>query len=388
MRELKVGIIGWGFMGRTHAFGCQTIPFYYSDLPFIPKLHAVCTRRESQAAEAQQLHGFRYAATDYRQLLADPDIDVVSICTPNNLHKDMVIEALRAGKHIYCEKPLTVSSAEAQTIAAALKEAQRRQPVHTQMVHQYRFYPATLKAKQLIDTGRIGRVLSFRAEYLHSGSVDPEKPIGWKQDRRIGGGGVLFDLGSHLLDLFYHFMGPVAAVSAATATTQSSRPDRTGQRVETLGEDLAIWAVRMADGSLGSFEASKIATGTDDELRFSIHGELGALRFNLMEPNYLEFYDNQSPSGPYGGERGFTRLECTSRYESPGGSFPSPKASIGWLRGHVHCLYSFLHGIHTGKPTRPDLQDGAYIQYVMEQAYRSAAEGKWIGLKESGHAVN
>lgn len=388
MRELKVGIVGWGFMGRTHAFGCQTIPFFYEGLPFVPKLHAVCTRRASQAEAAKHTHGFRYATTDYSRLLADPDIDIVSICTPNHQHKDMVIDALRAGKHVYCEKPLAVSEAEAHAILETLAETKRNKPVHAQMVHQYRFYPATLKAKQLIATGRLGRILSFRAEYLHSGSVDPNKPIGWKQDRRICGGGVLFDLGSHLLDLFYHFLGPLASVSAATATIQTSRPDKTGQIIDTLGEDLAILLVKMADGSLGTVEASKIATGTDDELRFAIHGDRGALRFNLMEPNYLEFYDNQSKTGPYGGERGFTRLECTSRYENPGGDFPSPKASIGWLRGHVHCLYHFLNGIDSGTPTQPSLTDGAYIQHVMERAYHSAATGSWVKLREQAHAAD
>ena len=138
--------------------------------------------------------------------------------------------------------------------------------------------------------------------------------------------------------------------------------------------------VRMEDGSTGVIEVSKIATGMNDELRFEIHGDKGAIRFNLMDPNFLEFYDNTKPDQPVGGERGFTRIETVQRFPEPGGAFVSPKAPIGWIRGHVHCLYNFLQCVHEGKQASPSLRDGAYIQYVMEKAYESDRNSCWVEL--------
>ncbi|HBN83132.1 MAG TPA: hypothetical protein DDZ89_04750, partial [Clostridiales bacterium] len=241
-------------------------------------------------------------------------------------------------------------------------------------------FPATLKAKELIQEGRLGNILTFRACYLHSGSVDPVKPIGWKQDKYIGGGGVLLDLGSHVLDMIYYLLGEYRSVMAKTQVLYPKRPDKKGVWLDIAAEDAVYMTVRMKNNSLGTVEASKIATGTNDELRFEIHGDKGAIRFNLMDPNWLEFYDNTLPEGSYGGTRGFTKIECVQRYPKPGGDFPSSKGSIGWVRAHVHCLYSFLDSVFYKKQAVPSFEDGAYIQYVMEQAYRSDTEQQWMEL--------
>jgi predicted dehydrogenase len=135
---------------------------------------------------------------------------------------------------------------------------------------------------------------------------------------------------------------------------------------------------RMANGGKGIIEASKIATGTDDELRFEIHGDKGALRFNLMQPNYLEYFSTDDPQMPYGGDSGFKRIACAQRYEQPGGGFPSPKNSIGWLRGHVHSLYNFTESVWKGTPSSPDFNEGAYIQHVMERTAFSARNSTWV----------
>jgi predicted dehydrogenase len=145
-------------------------------------------------------------------------------------------------------------------------------------------------------------------------------------------------------------------------------------------DDHALLTVRMRNGALGTIEASKIATGANDELRFEIHGDRGALRFSLMEPDWLDFFDNTAPAAPLGGDRGFTRIECVQRFPKPGGTFPSPKNSIGWLRAHVHCLYNFVDCVHRGAPASPSFREGAYVQTVMERAYESGRTGKWIDL--------
>ncbi len=376
MKEIGVGMLGFGFMGKAHTYGYKTIPLYYSDLPFKIKLVGVCTAHMETAEAARQSNGFEFATTDPDQIFSREDIQVVNICTPNVFHKDAVIKALETGKHVYCDKPLTVSCDEAREILACLEGKN----LTTRVVFHNRFFPATMRAKELIDEGRIGKVLSFRASYLHSGSVDPDKPIGWKLDKRLGGGGVLFDLGSHILDLMYYLLGEYRSLLAKTVTIYPRRPTKSGEMIEVEAEDQVLILAEMKNGAFGSIEASKIATGTNDELRFEIHGDKGALRFNLMDPNWLEYYDNTVSDRPHGGVRGFTRIECVQRYEKPGGEFISPKAAIGWIRAHVHSLYCFLRAVYEGKPASPSFHDGAYIQYVMEKAYESDRLSQWVTL--------
>lgn len=377
MKEINVGIIGFGFMGKTHTFAYKTIPLYYSPLKYKINLIGVCDVSLEKAEEAKEMLGFEYSTNDPDKILNDPRINVVDICTPNIFHKGDVLKALQNGKHIYCDKPLATSFDEAKEILDVLKG----RGLVTQMALQYRFFPATMRAKQLIDEGRIGKLMSFRAAYLHSGSVDAKKPLGWKQDKKFGGGGVLFDLGSHVLDLIYYFLGEYASVFANTQIIYCKRPDANGNMIEVEADDLALMIVEMKNGGTGTIEASKIATGTNDELRFEIHGDKGAVRFNLMEPNWLEFYDNTESDVPLGGCKGYKKIECVQRFEKPGGDFPSSKFSIGWIRAHVHSLYNFLDCISKGKEAHPSFEEGAYIQYVMEKAYEAADKKEWIKLK-------
>ena len=248
------------------------------------------------------------------------------------------------------------------------------------MTFQNRFLPAVMRARQLIEDGRLGRILTFRASYLHSGSVDLEKPISWKQDKALSGGGVLLDLGSHVLDLIYYLVGEYKSILAENTILYPQRPAKDGSMVEITAEDISFMLVKMKNNSTGIIDVSKAATGTNDELKFEIYGSKGAVRFNLMDPNYLDFYDNTKPGSPIGGEKGFTRIETVQRYPEPGGVFVSPKAPIGWIRGHVHCLFNFLSCVHEGRESHPSIRDGAYIQYVMEKAYESHEKSCWVDL--------
>lgn len=376
MREIGVGLVGYGAMGKAHSYAYLTLPLYYQNLPFKVRLAGVCSRRLEQAQKAQDDLGYTFATDDYETLLARPDVDVIDICTPNHLHYEMITKACAAGKHIYCDKPLAKNSEEAEAIVAAIGD----RPLINQVAFNLRFLPAVMRARELIDEGRIGRVLSFRAVYLHAGSVDADKPIGWKLDQTISGGGVLVDMGSHILDLVRHLIGEYRRLAARSRILYPQRPDAAGNRVAISNEDSICLIAEMADGSIGTLEASKIATGAQDEMRFEIHGDRGALRFNLMDPNWLYFYDNTLPERAFGGERGFTQIECVQRYAPPGGSFPSAKTSIAWLRGHVHSLYHFLDCVHSGRPAAPSFADGAIVQKIMEQAYRADRSQAWVDL--------
>ena len=375
MATIGVGVIGWGFMGRTHTQALRSIPLYYPGAGFEIALKCLCSGHLENARAGAKAAGFESCTDDYRALLAREDIDVVSICTPNDRHEEMALAALRAGKHVYIDKPLAVTAESAERIAAAARES----GAFTRVVFNCRYLPATLRAKQLVEEGRIGRVLTFSARYLHSGSIDPNKPIGWKQQTQ---GGVLLDLGSHALDLLTWLAGYPKRGLCRTFTLYPQRPTRDGGVERALSEDHVQMLLELPGGAVGGVEASKIATGSNDELTLELRGTRGALRFDSMDPNYLYFYDNTLPEAAYGGERGFTRIESVARYPAPGGVFLPPKNSVGWDRGHIHCYYTFLDAVSRGVEPGCGIAEAARLQRLMEGLRRSAENGAWVDLED------
>ena len=202
--------------------------------------------------------------------------------------------------------------------------------------------------------------------------------MGWKQ-LKSEDGGVLQDLGSHIVDLMDHLIGPFKKVFGQTRILYAQRPDREGNMTAVEADDMVAMMVELPNRTIGTIEASKITTGAEDELKFEIHGDRGALRFNSMDPNYLDAYDLSAPDAPLGGERGWQRIACVQRYDRPAG-FPGPKFSIGWIRAHVHSLYSFLESIATGKPARPSLLDGLRLQRMLSAVEKSAQTQTWQPL--------
>lgn len=368
---IRFGIIGYGFMGRTHAWGVRSLPFFYRDLPFTVTLAAAASPSEKSREAARREGGFAFVTEDWRELLARRDVDAVAICTPNEMHRGMLLEALAAGKHVYCDKPLTLTAGEAADVVAAAADSGA---VH-QMVYNYRFYASSLRARQLVDEGRIGDVTAFRAVYLHSGSVDPARPMGWKQ-RGGAGSGVLLDLGSHAADLLWWLLGGVDAVWGAARVLYPARPLPGGGSAAVAAEDHCVLAMRLMNGALGTLEASKIATGVDDLLKIEIHGTKGALTLDLSDADHLLFFDEADAEAACGGERGYKKIRSAQRYPAPA-AFPPYKNASGWLRSHAHCLYSFMDCVHRGSPASPSLADGAEVQRVLDAAARSFASGVW-----------
>lgn len=374
MRTLKVGILGFGFIGKVHAYGYMTLPLFYERLSLRGRITHICASRSETAEAGRQQVGADVATTDYRVITENPDIDVVHICTPNHLHRDALLSAMHHQKHIYCDKPLVVTVEEAAEIRTALKDYRGT----AQMTLQNRFFPATLRAKQLVEEGFLGQLLEFRAAYLHAGSADPNTPLKWKLSK-ASGGGVIADLASHVLDLVHHLVGDFASVLAETMIAYPDRPSASDPaRRETVeAEDCVMMLVR-AQGALGHLEATKIATGTEDEFRVELHGSHGALRFNTMEPHYLEAFDARTASAPIGGMQGFTRIATGQRYPEPASAFPGAKNSMGWMRAHAACLAQFLHDLSDGRPGHPGLDQGIYVQHLMDCVQRSADERRWV----------
>jgi predicted dehydrogenase len=373
----NVGIIGFGFIGKVHAYGYLNMPLYYDPVPLPTKITHVVTSKPETAEKARLAIGADVAETDYRAVTENPDVDIVHICTPNNLHKDAVLSAMKNGKHIFCDKPLTATIEQANEIRDAISDYTGV----AQLTFHNRFFPSALRAKQLVDAGVLGEPLEFRASYLHGGSANPNAPLRWKLTAAAGGG-VIADLASHVLDLLDHLIGPFASFSASTKIAYAERPLQEDPSKTGIvdAEDCVMLLARTASGAVGTIEASKIAMGAEDELRFEIHGTKGALRFNLMDAHHLEFYDATAPDAPIGGLRGWTRIDTGQRYPDPATSFPSPKAHIGWLRGHVACLANFLQAIAENRPAEPGLEQGIRVQHLMNCVRQSAANGVWIDV--------
>ena len=364
---MKIGLIGFGSMGKTHSWCVNNLRYFYKDLPFNAEYAGVCTSRIETAENAANFLGIDTFTTSEDDLINDPSIDVIDICTPNVFHYETLIKAISAGKHVYCEKPLCITAAQAEEVARLAKE----KGVITQMVFNNRFLPAIMKGKELIENGKLGRILSFRCEYLHSSATDPNKNAGWKQNKDICGAGTLFDLGSHAVDLIYYLCGEIKHVKGKSQIAYPTRKGIDGSVWHTNADEAFYMICETVGGAIGTIEASKVAVGSNDDINLCVYGEKGSIKFSLMEPNWLHFYNAEANGGSFGGERGYTKIECCGRYDLPGGIFPSFKAPIGWLRGHLHSMYSFLDCVHTGRPATPSVVDGAHVQLVLEKAIES-----------------
>ena len=379
MKTLGIGLAGYGFIGKVHALSFLNLPFFYKPLPVQLKMVGVCSSPVADAENGTRQAGFEFATEDYRDLIKRNDIDIISVCTPNYLHRDIIIEALEAGKHVNCEKPLAMDLAEAKEV---LECANSHPELVAQMCFEYRYTPATLRAKQLILDGFLGRVYSVRTVYLHAGNADPKRPSYWKIQKKYCGGGSLYDLASHIIDLIRFLLGDFAEVFSRLEIFTGSRPvaGNPAQMCKVDVDDLAMLLFKLENGALGTLEATKVATGANDEIRLEIHGEKGAMRFNSMQPNFLEVYDCRDTEEPVGGMRGFKAIETVQRYPDPAIAFPGPKFSVGWIRYHAGNSYDFITNILNGTKPDADMHSGYKVQEVIEAASISDAEKCWVKL--------
>lgn len=375
--ELKIGLLGYGGIGRVHAMGYRQLPFMYPDCSTRPVLHAVCTSRAETANAARAEAGFVHAGTDQAEMI--DAVDVVDVTLPNHLHANAVQAALAAGKHVYCEKPLAGSAADARAIARAV----RGSGASFGMVFQYRYIPALMRARELIGEGRLGRIYTYRAEYLHSGYQDPRRPLSWRMKKDEGGSGALGDLGSHVIDLVRYLVGEFEQVQGNLETFIHERPIARGasEMGAVTVDDAAMVRARMTGGAVGSIEVSRFATGTLDDLRIWIYGERGALRFDLMDANFLYWFDESRSGGSLGGERGWQRLDTVASY--PGAKAPPARAPLGWARAHAESQHRYLDAVTNGREPSPGITDGLRTQLVIDAVERSAStEGIWTSVEQ------
>lgn len=379
-RRLGIAMIGYGFMGATHSQAWRVAPRFF-DLPYEPQMRVIVGRDRRRVEAAAGHFGWDETETDWRRAVGREDIDLIDICTPGASHAEIAIAALDAGKHVLCEKPLanTVDEAERMTSAAARAATGG---AFAMVGFNYRRVPALRFARDLVAGGRIGEVRQVRAEYLQDWLVDVEAPITWRLDKKQAGSGSLGDLGAHAVDAVQFITGRnIVRVSGSLETLVSERPllgeavGLGGKGLHTRGrvsvDDVAIFTARLDAGALGSFEASRFATGRKNAFRLEFSGSAGALTFDLERLNELGFYDRrESPD-----VQGFHRILVTE----PG----HPYMAAWWPAGHIigyehtftHQVNDLLEDIAAERQPRPSFEDGLWVQSVLEAVAMSAASG-------------
>lgn len=371
-KEINIGIVGTKFMGRAHSNAFITAPYFF-DLPARPVLRVACGRNVSDLEAFAKQFGWQTTETSWEHMVARDDIDLVDICTSNLTHMPIAVAAAKAGKHILCEKPIALNAEEARQML----EAARESGVRHMVAFNYRRAPAIVLAKQLIEEGKIGKILHFNAVYYQDWLVDPNFPFVWRHDVKEGGSGAHGDMNAHTVDLARYLVGEIEAVSGAQEIFVKERPltDSTGTGVVTA-DDATYFLARFGNGALGSFLATRFATGRKNYLRLEIFGSEGGLVFNLERLNELEFYSR----GDEGTEQGFRTIMVTESSHPYVSAWWPPGHTIGWEHTFIHEVSDFMVAVAKDEPIYPDFYDGLRCQQVLDAAVESTVEGRWVGV--------
>ena len=377
---IRVGMAGYGFMGAAHSQGWRSAPAFF-DLPSRVEMTAVAGRNADAVAAAAQKWGWSRSETDWRRLVEADDIDLIDVCTPGDSHVEIAIAALEAGKHVLCEKPLANSPAEAERMAEAARAAAER-GVFAMVGFSYRRVPAIGLAKRLVEQGRLGEIRQVRAVYLQDWLADASSPMTWRLDKSLAGSGALGDIGAHAIDMAQHLTGDtITDVSGILRTFVQQRPKLaerqglTGVASDEVGDvtvdDAALFTGRFSGGALGSFEATRMATGRKNAFRIELSGTAGALAFDFEDMNTLWFYDATDPEDTLG----FQRILATEPSHPWVGAWWPTGHGLGYEHAFSHQVVDFITDIAAGRQTHPTFDEGLQVQRVLAAIERSSESG-------------
>lgn len=382
-RPLNVALIGYSFMGKAHSNAWRQVARFF-DVPFEPVLKVICGRTEERVKAMRDKYGWQEYSTDYREVVARPDIDIVDVTTANNMHAEVAIAAVKAGKAVLCEKPLATSLADARSMLKAAEEA----GVLHAICHNYRYAPAVSLAKKLIDEGKIGKIYHFRGVYLQDWILDPNFPVVWRLDKSVAGSGSHGDLAAHLIDTARWLVGEITEVNGMLDTFIKQRPklaefdDRLGgkassEMAEVTVDDSSIFMARFENGAVGTFEASRFCAGRKNHQRWEINGSKGSIAFNLERMNELEVYfDGDDPE-----TRGFRLVQVTDGCHPFTGDYWPVAHIIGYEHTFINLIKKLLDAMAAGQPASPNWVDGVRNQAVLEAVEISNQTRQWTRVE-------
>jgi predicted dehydrogenase len=380
-KDLRIGIIGYGFMGRAHSNAYKRLNDFFP-VQHRPVLKAVAARNAAKAKAFADIWGYERVEADWRRVVEAKDIDLIDICSPNNTHLEIAIAAARNGKMVLCEKPLAMNVAEAQKMVKAVEKA----GVPNMVWFNYRRVPAIALARQILDEGRIGKAFHYRATYLQDWTISEDVPQGgaalWRLDADVAGSGVTGDLLAHSIDTAMWLNGPITRVTGKTRTFITERKHvETGKRQPVRIDDACMFLAEFANGSMGTFESTRYARGRKNFNTFELNGSDGSVYFDLEEPEYLQFFEyKQLQSGKKMESHltGWRKIHTTNSEHPYMSRYWVPGTCIGYEHTFLNALADFVTGIETGRPAQPDFRNALQTQKVCDAVLESARSGRWV----------
>ncbi len=373
--KVGIGLLGCGFIGRVHSNAYLKIPFTYQTPVARPELVALC---DSAGAEKKaKLFNFKGHYTDWKQLIADPNVDIIDNCTPDDTHCAPTVAAAENGKHVICEKPLAMTVDEAKKMMQAVKKA----GVKSMCCHNYRFIPAVRLARELIERGAIGKIYHFRGCYLQEIGHDPQAPVENLWYASGTKSGVLLGLGSHVIDTARFLVGEISAVSGLVKTFNTSRKTASGTTEAVEADEADIALLEFDNGAIGTLESSGVGTGRKNSFTWEINGTKGSIAFDLEDLNHLQVYMADAPTKE---ANGFANVSVTESQHPLQAAILPPGHNAGWEYGHVHALNHFIDCVANDKPVEPygaSFEDGYKNQVLMEAINESSRKRQRIEVK-------
>ncbi|NLH18059.1 MAG: Gfo/Idh/MocA family oxidoreductase [Phycisphaerae bacterium] len=372
-KKLNIGLIGFGFMGRTHSNAYRKVTNFF-DIPYEPVLQTICGLEEDKSKAFADRWGYKTWTTDWHKVVEDKNVDVIDICVPNNVHAEIAIAAAKAGKAILCEKPLALNSEQAKTMVDAVEKA----GVANMVSFNYRRVPAVTLAKKLIDEGRLGRIFHYRANFLQDWTISTKVPQGgiatWRLDVKAAGSGVTGDLLAHCIDTAMWHNGPINNVCAMTETFVKERMNVDTGKVEPVGiDDACTFFCKFDNGSLGNFESTRYARGHKALYTFEINGENASIAWDLHDLHRLSYFDHRDDSIV----RGWRSIHVTDGDMPYMDKWWVPGLQIGYEHTFVHQAADFLQGMAEGKPASPTFREALATQQVCDAVLKSARNKSW-----------
>jgi predicted dehydrogenase len=373
-KPLNIGMVGYGFMGRAHSNAYRKVGNFF-DLEYQPVLKAVAARSRDKAEAFAYRWGYETVETDWRKLVERADIDAIDICVPNDLHMEIAIAAAKAGKMVLCEKPLARNAKEGEKMVAAVEKA----GVPNTVWYNYRRVPAVSLIKQVVESGRLGKIFHYRAKFLQDWTISPDVPQGgagtWRLDVEAAGSGVTGDLIAHCVDSAIWINGSIKNLTAMTETFVKKRKHAVTGKLQDVGiDDAAAVLCHFDNGALGTFESTRYARGHKALYTLEINGQHGSLAWDLHDMNRVAWFDHRIE----GQLRGWTSILVTDGDHPYLGKWWVPGLSIGFEHSFIHQLADFLEGVATGTPASPTFREALETTRVCDAIVKSGKTGKWV----------